>query len=389
MKRKCEVCGRTATRGFKQKWPTRCLDDILDNMVVRPQRYCEHNKYKSECGKCNCKHDTVRASCQECKKERETRKAMKTKRKIRHSSRCNVKDCSNLAEYASKTCVPTHCEQHKQTDHVFQPLQYCEHMMKRTKCIPCKGQSICKHNLERRRCHKCYPDSSFFCSMVNSDSNRICDKTASSKYNGYCVPCFVESFPDDELSKTVYLRIKELDFKKYLDKTFPDEFVYNKRVITPGEKMTVHNRHLDFQKKEGNCLIIIELDEAQHKYYDPVDEKQRIYDIYDDAKSNIVLVKMNPDNYRIDGVLTKTPIVERYEALADKVREIKDRINNGSGYSEWLTEYKLFFDNGVYIRIPKVIKNQCIGITRKNKRCKNGSKGDGDVCRAHGSYSLL
>ena len=155
----------------------------------------------------------------------------------------------------------------------------------------------------------------------------------------------MELFPEDELSKTAHLAVKELNCKKFLDDRFPGVFAHNRRLILSerDKSCTPHNRRIDFQTEMGNVVVGIEVDENQHKTYDPLDEEKRIMQIYENADRNLVFIRFNPDKYREGGKWKRTPIQTRYIKLAEKIEEIFHQAKNDE-FQDWFTEIRMYFD---------------------------------------------
>ena len=56
--------------------------------------------------------------------------------------------------------------------------------------------------------------------------------------------------------------------------------------------------------------LIVEIDENQHKDYDPQGESQRIQLIHKDLKYKpLVIIRFNPDNYRLGEIRHKSAFV--------------------------------------------------------------------------------
>ena len=161
---------------------------------------------------------------------------------------CKYGNCRERGTYNFKGLKPRFCKKHKEDGMVSNSSLYCEHDRRRSRCKPCGGSSFCEHgrrrseckpcggsafcvhNLERPRCCLCSPESKHFCVRRHPDGTR-CVQAKSRKYKNYCARCYVELFPEDELSKTAHLAVKELNCKKFLDDRFPGVFAHNRRLI--------------------------------------------------------------------------------------------------------------------------------------------------------------
>jgi hypothetical protein len=113
----------------------------------------------------------------------------------------------------------------------------------------------------------------------------------SNKYNGYCKRCYVKLNPDLKLP---FLKIKEYTVVNYIIDNFNDyNWIYNQK-IQNGTSTRVPDLLLDL----GYQIIIIEIDEKQHKYYNKNEEELRINEICSDLLNRpIVFIHFNPDGY--------------------------------------------------------------------------------------------
>ena len=282
---------------------------------------------------------------------------------------CKFGNCRERSLYNFKSQQPRWCRTHKEEGMITNPASFCEHGIRRSRCKPCGGSEICEHGIQRStckpcgggaicehgiirsRCFQCSPESNYFCirryppSSFGSLSGTRCPQKKQRKYKNYCTRCYVELFPDDDLSKLAHLASKELNCKKFLDSRFPSLFVHNKRLILTEKDKTAHDRRIDFQSSIKKTVLGLEVDEHQHKWgYDPKDEEKRIMQIYENADRNLVFIRFNPDKYKEKGKWRRTPISKRYIALAKKIEEIIEKIERGE-FTEWFTEIKMYFDD--------------------------------------------
>jgi len=355
----CEVeeCKECAKYGVKRSRVSRCKEHKKDGMVTRSERYCEHNQQRNKCKECGgsqiCEHKRQRSRCKECGGSQ-----ICEHKRIR--SRC--KECKGVS--------------------------ICEHSRRRDTCKECRGSQICKHKRQRNQCKECKPESNYFC-IRRYKNNTRCPKGKQPKYDNYCVTCFVDLFPGDPRSKTVQLPNKELKVLRYLTEKFPDIFIHNKQLLIANRDNTCtpHNRRIDFQTEVGSYVFCIEVDENQHKWYDPLDEEKRIMEIYENADRKMIFIRFNPDNYIQNEELKKTSQQIRLTALENKIKEVIDKIENGGGYDNWYTEIKMFFDDSEATRERKeknsTPKRLCSGVTKKKKPCGNRAKTENEFCHLH------
>jgi len=197
---------------------------------------------------------------------------------------------------------------------------------------------MCTHGKSRYCCHVCMPDSSYFCHECHYTSGNT-------KYKGYCVPCYVYKFPEDELSKYANLKYAELKIKVFLAHEFPDVFTHNKRIVL-GDCTAPYRRFLDFYVMFGNTLLAVEVDERQHRGYDKADEDMRVQEILHNIgiEKKMVFIRFNPDGYKVDGKQKRTGFENRLRALHSRVTEVIEYLETGEEYDDVHTEIKLFYD---------------------------------------------
>ena len=393
----CEAdeCKIIAKYGIKQEFATRCKKHAKEDMVYHSRTYCIHEKQHNKCE--HCKNDLT----------------------------CDVDGCEDKSAYGVKQGFPTRCKikKHREEGMVLKPRRYCEHGKVRAICKDCDGSSICDHGKQRHRCkdcdgasicdhgrqrnqckdcdgasicgHKkqynqcsnCQPESNYFCIGRYSNGNR-CIMAKNPKYDNYCTMCFVKLFSDDPRSKTAHLSNKQLNVRRYINTEFPGLFIYEKQLIIADEEKgcSTFNRRIDFQTEFDNCVLIIEVDENQHKYYDVKDEEIRIMQIYQNAGKYLVIIRFNPDNYKINGIIKKTKMSKRYEVLKDTINDLIDKIKNGYKFDEWRTEIKLFFDDESEIKDDTSIC--CSGFSKSaNRQCKNKVGKESMFCYRHKNQS--
>jgi len=128
----------------------------------------------------------------------------------------------------------------------------------------------------------------------------ICDANDALKaYDGHCRRCWEHSFPEEvqvghfhSKEKSFTLPLKELyadndDIQVVLDKT-----------INGGCSRRRPDAFIDVLSH----VIIVEIDEHQHKQYDQTCEERRIMELSEDvAHRPVVFIRLNPDEYYHDG----------------------------------------------------------------------------------------
>ena len=168
--------------------------------------------------------------------------------------------------------------------------------VKNKKCIICK-QKIPNFNIPSKNngeyCADCKTDE-----MVDVKNKKCkqCDNVQIShsikKYKGYCLRCFIYLFPDEPVSRNY--KTKEYAVVEYIKENFEKyKWIYNKKIYGG-----VSNRLPDLFLELKNQIIIIEIDENQHNFYDCSCDNKRLMEISLDVKHKpIVFIRFNPDGY--------------------------------------------------------------------------------------------
>nr|QBK93532.1 MAG: endonuclease [Pithovirus LCPAC404] len=161
-------------------------------------------------------------------------------------------------------------------------------------------------------------------------------------------------------------------------------FIYGKHVVIADrkKKCTSFNRLIDAQTEFDNCVLIIEIDENQHKYYNLKDEELRIAQIYQDTGKNLIIIRFNPDKYIENGKIKNPKMSIRYKVLKNRINDIIDKIENGYEFDSWYTKIKLFFDDDSKPKDDTAIR--CAGFSKiAKRRCRNKVSKEGMFCHDH------
>jgi hypothetical protein len=125
--------------------------------------------------------------------------------------------------------------------------------------------------------------------LCNSD---WCEKTANKKYDGYCLFCYVNLFPDKPITRNY--KTKEKDVVDRILKLFPEFTWVSDKKIQDG----CSKRRPDLLLDMGSHIIIVEIDENAHTDYDCSCENKRLMEISQDLGHRpIVFIRFNPDDY--------------------------------------------------------------------------------------------
>jgi len=232
---------------------------------------CEHLRQKSICRDCNgsqfCIHEKLKRRCHECN----------------GSSFC-------LHEKRKDNCIiccpSTFCIHKKRKNRclICGGSQICIHEKLKEKCFECGGSIYCIHKKRKTRCKKC--DGRELCKTY------LCEYIVTNKYDGYCSRCFLYTFPEKPISRNY--RTKEFSVVTFI-KTYFTNFTWREnKKIEDGCSLYRPDLFLDM----GSQIIIIEIDENQHRNEEYSCENKRIMTLSQDVGHRpIVFIRFNPDSY--------------------------------------------------------------------------------------------
>jgi hypothetical protein len=123
-----------------------------------------------------------------------------------------------------------------------------------------------------------------------------CSTQVQEKYDGYCLFCYMNLFPDKPVSRNY--KTKEYSVVDYVKTKFPDvEWIADKKISGGCSK-----RRPDLLLDLLYQIIIVEVDENQHIDYDCSCQNKRIMELSQDLGHRpIIFIRFNPDEYTKDG----------------------------------------------------------------------------------------
>ena len=258
-----------------------CLEHKKDGMVDVKNNTCAHE---------GCKTRPIYNN------EGETKALYCSKHKI--EGMVNIKD---------KTCIHEGCKTipafnvEGQTKSLYCSQHKNEGMVdvKNKTCIydGCKTRAI--YNVEGQT-------KSLYCSQHKNEGmvdvknktckNGWCLTRVQEKYDGYCLFCYINMFPDKPVSRNY--KTKEYAVVEFVKTTFPDLSWISDKIVNGG----CSKRRPDLLLDLGYQIIIVEIDENQHIDYDCSCENKRIMELSQDVGHRpIVFIRFNPDEYEKDG----------------------------------------------------------------------------------------
>ncbi len=288
---------------------------------------CIHNKVKSICKECKgssiCIHNRIKQNCKECKgsslcqhnKRRSRCVECKGGSICQHNklkSRCNLCGGNGLCEHNKRKeyCIicggSQMCEHNIRKDRCITcgGSQACEHNTDKNNCVKCQGKNICEHDKIRYKCVLCeggriceHKKRKSHCKKCGGSAlckSEWCETTGNTRYDGYCLHCFIHLFPDKPNVKNY--KTKEKAVIDYVFEQFPLEkysWISDKR-IQDGCSRKRPDLFLDL----GYQIIIVEVDENQHELYDCSCENKRLMELSQDVNHRpIIFIRFNPDEY--------------------------------------------------------------------------------------------
>jgi hypothetical protein len=260
--------------------------------------FCEHEKRKDSCIICNdCGHGKLKYYCRECDGSAFCEHG-------KNKSICKECDGSAFCEHGKnkrycKECDGSaFCEHGKQKRYCKEcdGSAFCEHGKQKSRCKECHGSQICKHDKRKERCKEC--DGYELC------KNEWCETNGNIKYEGYCMPCFVNNPENQDKPAMRNYKTKEKDVVDRITQTFTNfTWVADKKVQDGCSR-----RRPDLLLDMGFHIIIVEVDENKHTDYDCSCENKRLMELSQDLQHRpIVFIRFNPDDYtNQDGILVKS-----------------------------------------------------------------------------------
>ena len=125
----------------------------------------------------------------------------------------------------------------------------------------------------------------------------LCFTRVTTKYDGYCLYCYRNMFPDKPISRNY--KNKEHFVVEYIKSKFPNLNWIADKIINGGCSKRRPDLLLDLDYQ----IIIVEIDENQHIDYDCSCENKRIMQLSQDLGHRpIIFIRFNPDNYEKDGI---------------------------------------------------------------------------------------
>jgi len=249
--------------------------------------YC--SKHKKD-GMIDVKHKT----CLDCKKRPYFNYENETK-----GLYCNDHKKNGMIDVVNKRCLdckknPTY-NYENQTKGIYCTTHKKDGMVdvRHERCLDCKKRPSYNYENETKTL---YCATHKLDGMVDVRSKRCinewCKTIPTKKYDGYCLHCYMNMFPDKPVARNY--KTKEQSVVDYIKDNFPNvDWIADKRVSDGCSK-----RRPDLFLHMGNQILIIEVDENQHNDYNCSCENKRIMELsLDVGHIPVVFIRFNPDMY--------------------------------------------------------------------------------------------
>lgn len=203
--------------------------------------------------------------------------------------KCSTIGCRKTAGYSNPGETIVYCSEHKSNEMVDGKHKMCEYtdcklrpvyneMGKKVGRFCASHKSSGMVDVLNRQC------LSEWCSTLTGN-NKI-------KYDGYCLFCYVNLFPDKPVARNY--KTKEKSVADFILASFPGLSWSIDKKVEDG----CSRRRPDLLVDLGYQIIIIEIDENQHTNYDCSCDNKRLMEISRDmGHRNIVFIRFNPDDY--------------------------------------------------------------------------------------------
>ena len=242
---------------------------------------------------------------------------------VKHQT-CNFKDCKTMPTYNTKGKTEAlYCSKHKILGMIDVKNKKCKFKDCKTQpnynfegeptalyCV--KHKTLEMINVKHQTCNfkdcKTYPSYNIkgkppeYClkhktlEMINVINKMcktpLCSTIVKNKYDGYCLFCFINTFPDKPVARNY--KTKEFAVVEHIKSKYPEFTWREDKKIQDG----CSKRRPDLLLDLGYQIIIIEIDENQHINYDCSCENKRIMELSQDlAHRPIIFIRFNPDDY--------------------------------------------------------------------------------------------
>jgi hypothetical protein len=200
---------------------------------------------------------------------------------------CREDGCNKIPSFNFEEQITAeYCLSHKKPDMINVISKLCQE-------DGCKKQPTYNFEGKKRGIFCVSHKKTDMINVVNMKcKTHLCYTQVNNKYKGYCLRCFIHTFPDKPNSRNY--KTKEISTTDYIKKQFPElPWVFDS-IVSGGCSRRRPDAYLDL----GSKIIVVEIDENQHIDYDCSCENRRLMEISQDfAHRPIIFIRFNPDDY--------------------------------------------------------------------------------------------
>jgi hypothetical protein len=219
----------------------------------------------------------------------------------------NAEYCSKhkkigMINVISKTCVAPNCKTIPTYNMAGKIAEYClkhktylmvDVVSKKCKFENCKTQPIYNFEGEPISLYCLKHKKEGMIDIKNKTCKTpLCSTIVKEKYEGYCLFCFINTFPDKPVARNY--KTKEFAVAEYIKSKYPEFSWREDEKVQDG----CSKRRPDLLLDLGYQIIIVEIDENQHIDYDCSCENKRMMELSKDLGHRpIIFIRFNPDDY--------------------------------------------------------------------------------------------
>jgi hypothetical protein len=250
---------------------------------------------------------------------------------------CEYKGCKIRSNYGLPGTPKSHCSRHKTSDMIINPTKYCtKDECKEPATHGIKEQLFCEEHAEKDHYNLC----------ERKCTNKECpypDRLDILNKERLCVT-FCSLIKQDQMMKK-HIKKKEEFIGNLLKEEIKQEISHRDQIIDS----SCSNVRPDFVFDCGNHIVVIEVDEYQHKSYNNcgstkdermIMENRRMFMIFQSfGGPSVIFIRYNPDSFRVNDKIVTVTDKKRHECL---LRWVKHYLKNGTDVS--LEVKYLFYD---------------------------------------------
>lgn len=303
--------------GLKEK--IYCVQHKQEHMINKKNKLCQHEGCQKQ-PLFNYENQKESIYCFEHKKELMV--------DIKHKN-CITENCRIRAKYNFFGSTPIYCFTHKLDGMIGMDSKKCIfngcakapcfNYINKQSGIYCSAHKLVNMvDVVNKNCiyNNCKKKSSFnyegkkewlYClthkldGMINVTIKKckthLCETKANIHYDNYCFRCYIHIYPDRKNYKNY--KTREQSVIDYVKTNFSDLTIITDKINPDG----CSKKRPDLLIDLGYQIIIVEIDENQHKNYEYICDNKRIMEISQDNQHRpIIFIRFNPDSYISNGI---------------------------------------------------------------------------------------